>query len=352
MEGEGAEVVPQWRVHTDGSSNRQAGGAGVVLHTLKGDKIECIIRLDFPMTNHEAEYEALVAGLDLIRAAGAENMVVYSDSQVVTSQVNGDYECKNGRMKKYLEKVKGQINGLQIKFVQIPREENECVDRLAKSASAEYMPVPDQVLSFVQTSSLIDEVMSVQEIDNENNWTTPLVSYLRDVVLPDGKDAARKLKVRASRFVLIKEVLYKRGFSRPYLRCLGPEEADYIMREVHEGICGNYSGVQSLVNKLIRTGYYWPTMQNDAQTYVKACGKCQRFGNNVRQPSEELTPMMAPWPFAQWGLDIMGPFPTEIRYGIPRVLVSDKEKQLDNNAFRDFCLELGIKNHYSSTAHP
>ena len=75
-------------------------------------------------------------------------------------------------------------------------------------------------------------------------------------MLSDGKDAARKLKVRVSRFVLIKEVLYKRGFSRPYLRCLGSEEADYVMREVHEGICRNHSGAQSLVNKLIRTRYY------------------------------------------------------------------------------------------------
>ena len=70
-------------------------------------------------------------------------MVLYCDSQVITSQVNGDYECKNGRMKKYLEEVKGRIDGLQIKFIQIPREENECVDRLAKAASAEYMLVPD-----------------------------------------------------------------------------------------------------------------------------------------------------------------------------------------------------------------
>jgi len=79
-------------------------------------------------------------------------------------------------------------------------------------------------------------------------------------MLPDGKDAVRKLKVQASHFVLIKEVLYKKGFSCPYLRCLGLEEANYVMREVHKGICGNHSGARSLVNKLIRTGYYWPTM--------------------------------------------------------------------------------------------
>ena len=72
-------------------------------------------------------------------------------------------------MKKYLEEVKGRINGLQIKFIQIPREKNECADCLSKVASVEHMLVPNQILSFVRTSSLIDEVMSVQEIGNENN---------------------------------------------------------------------------------------------------------------------------------------------------------------------------------------
>ena len=219
-----------------------------------------------------------------------------------------------------------------------------------------------------------------------------MISYLKTGVLPNGNDTARKLKVQASRFVLIKDVLSKRGFSRLYLGCLCHEEADYVMREVHEGIWGNHSRARSLVHKLIRAGYYWPTMLKDAQVYVKAYDKCQRFNNLIKQPSEELTPMTTPWPFAQWELDIMGPFPTAIRqlkflvvgidyfikwveaealatimkknirssvlrniicrYGIPRVLVSNNGKQFDNSAFKDFCSELGIKNHYSSPAHP
>ena len=254
------------------------------------------------------------------------------------------------------------------------------------------MLVPKQVLSFVQVSSLIDDGTNVQELNSESNWTTPLISYLKTGVLPDGSDATRKVKVQASRFVLIKGVLYKRGFSRPYLRCLCHEEANYVMREVHEGICGNHSGARSLVHKLIRAGYYWPTMMKDAQAYVNACDKYQRFSNLIRQPSEELTPMTALWPFAQWGLDIMGPFPAAVRqlkflvvgidyftkwveaealatimerniwsfvwrniicrYGIPKVLVSDNGKQFDNSAFKDLCSKLGIKNHYSSLAHP
>ena len=164
------------------------------------------------------------------------------------------------------------------------------------------------------------------------------------------------------------------------------------MREVHEGIYENHSGLRSLVHKLMRAGYYWPTMQKDAETYIKTCDKCQRFSNIIRQPTEELTPMTAPWLFAQWGLDIMGPFPIAVRqlkflvvgidyftkwveaealatimekniwgfiwrciicrFGIPRVLVLDNGKQFDNDSFWDFCSQLRIRNLYSSPAHP
>ena len=81
--------------------------------------------------------------MDLAKAAGAENMIIHCDSQMITSQVNGDYECRNERMKKYLEEVKSRTSGLEVKFVQIPREENECTDRLAKTASAEFMNAPE-----------------------------------------------------------------------------------------------------------------------------------------------------------------------------------------------------------------
>ena len=114
-------------------------------------------------------------------------------------------------------------------------------------------------------------------------------------------------------FVLIRDILYKRGFSRLYLRCLVPNETDYVMREVYEEVCGNHSRACSLVHKLVQAGYYWPTMHKNAQSYVKACDKCQHFSNIVRQPSKQLTAMNALWPFAEWGLDIIGPFPMAIR---------------------------------------
>ena len=232
-----------------------------------------MIRLDFPTTNNEVEYEALVAGLDLAKAAEAMSVVIYYDSQVITNQVNGDYKCKGERMKRYLDQVKRRVDDLKAKIIQILKGENEQADCLAKAALAEHMITHGNVLSFVQLSPLID-FDDEQEIGSRSNWTTPIALYLKDGVLPDEKEAARKLKVQAARFVLIKDVLYKRGFSRPYLRCLGNEEVDYVMREVHEGICGNHSGARSLVHKLVRAGYYWLTMQKDAEAYVKTYDKC------------------------------------------------------------------------------
>ena len=105
------------------------------------------------------------------------------------------------------------------------------------------------------------------------------------------------------------KVLYKRGFSQPYLRCLNPDESLYVLRDIHEGACGNHSGARSLVYKMVCVGYYWPSMQEDAKAYVKTCDKCQQYSNIPRQPSEYLTLIVAPWPFVQWGHNVLGPFP-------------------------------------------
>ena len=165
-----------------------------------------MIQLDFPTTNNEAEYEALVARLDLAKAAEAGNVIVHCDSQVITSQINGEYECRNEMMKKYLKEVKNRIDSLEVKIVLIPREENESADRLAKAASAEFMIPSEQILSFVQISSLTDDKANVHEVNSDKSWTAPLIAYLRSGILPNGKDAARKMKVQALRFVLIRDV--------------------------------------------------------------------------------------------------------------------------------------------------
>lgn len=169
MEGQGAEEHPQWSVHMDRSSNRQADGAGIVIRSPEGDKIKCMVCLNFLTTNNKVKYEALVAGFDLAKVAGATSLIVYYDCQVVTSQVNCDYEFKGEWMNKYLKQVRKWVeDNLHAKFVQIQRKENKQVDRLAKAALAEHMLISSKLLFFVQLLPMIAG-MVLQEIGPEGN---------------------------------------------------------------------------------------------------------------------------------------------------------------------------------------
>ena len=167
---------------------------------------------------------------------------------MVMGQVNGTCKVKEERMKKYLEKVLQLVKKFkETNFVQIPREENVEADALAKEASAnEPMDEFDEVQYILSID--LPEVLQVQ---NEVNWMTLIISYLKDGSLSEGKDEARRLRVRSARYVLLNDVLYKRGFSQPYLRCLSPDEANYVLREVHEGACGNHLGARSLIHKVV-----------------------------------------------------------------------------------------------------
>ena len=103
---------------------------------------------------------------------------------------------------------------------------------------------------------------------------TLIISYLKDGSLSKGKDEARKLRVRSAKYVLLNEVLYKRGFSQSYLNYLAPDEANYVLREVREEACGNHSGARSLIHNVVCAGYYWPTIQANAKAYVRICDQC------------------------------------------------------------------------------
>ena len=80
--------------------------------------------------------------------------------------------------------------------------------------------------------------------------------------------------MKATRYVLYDDKLYKRGYSIPLLKCVPPFEAEYIMREIHEGICGNHVERQSLAFKTLRHGYYWSTMKADCMEFAGKCDKC------------------------------------------------------------------------------
>ena len=108
--------------------------------------------------------------------------------------------------------------------------------------------------------------------------------------------------------------MYKRSFYRPYLLCIHLEAVKLLLEELHERICGSHTGGRSLSHRTLTQGYWWPNMQREAQEYVKKCEQCQRFTPNIHQPGGAFHPLSSPWPFTQWGLDIVGAFPKATGY--------------------------------------
>ena len=137
--------------------------------------------------------------------------------------------------------------------------------------------------------------------------------FLEKDILPEEKAEDEKVQRKAPRFWLSEyRKLYERSFSGLYLLCVHPEASESLLEELHEGVCGSHTGGRSLSHRALTQGYWWLGMQKEAQEYVKKCDQCQRFASNIHQPGGVLNPFSNPWPFAQWGLDIVGPFPKAV----------------------------------------
>nr|GEY59943.1 hypothetical protein [Tanacetum cinerariifolium] len=154
----------------------------------------------------------------------------------------------------------------------------------------------------------IHEVTTMVEEDGPT-WMTPIMEYLKEGTFPSDRKEARKLCIKARQYELLEGVLYKWSFLTPWLRCVGPLQAEYVIREIHEGSCSMYARPRSVVAKAIRLGYYWPTMHRDARDMIRTCNDYQIHCPVTRNPQQPLTPITASWPFYKWGIDIAGPFP-------------------------------------------
>ncbi|GKV11644.1 hypothetical protein SLEP1_g22884 [Rubroshorea leprosula] len=298
---------------------------------------EHALKFNFDATNNMAEYEALLLSLQLALELKINAIQVYSDSQLVVNQINSICEV---------------------------------VD----------LVMADSLSKFASDSSLSSRSVFV-EVLNEPSFMKPRVM-----------EEAMELRKKASRYTFIDGVLYKISFSLPFLQCLNPYEAEYALREVYEGVCGSHIGARTLAHKVLRQGYYWPNIYKDATHFVQRCLKCQFFAHLTHQPIEELTNLVAPWPFAQWGLDFLGPFVKGVggvthlivgvdyftkwveglalssltskkvedfvfssiicRYGIPNQIVADNGTQFNCSSFRDFYSNYGIKLQFTSIYHP
>ncbi|RDX92426.1 hypothetical protein CR513_25443, partial [Mucuna pruriens] len=226
-----------------------------------------------------------------------------------------------------------------------------------------------------------EEIWNVEE---KMTWMTPLIQFLQDGRVLENDQEARRVVKESTRYTLVGQQLYRRGFAFPLLKCLDGDEAKYVMKEVHEGVCGTHIGGRVLTSKIARAGYYWPTLKGDCMSY--------RFAEGHKAPLERLHTITLPWPFYKWGVDILGLFPLApgqikflivavdyftkwveaepvatisaervkrflwkkiiCRFGLPAEIVSDNGTQFASKTTTEFCKELGIKQIFMSVEHP
>ncbi|XP_075515472.1 uncharacterized protein LOC142550120 [Primulina tabacum] len=145
------------------------------------------------------------------------------------------YDVKDEKLIEYAQEVdRVREKFTEITFEQIPRKENEKADTLAKMAGTMGSWKTRDVVFQVELTPHMSSPVVEQE---EGDWRTAITDYLKEAKLPDNPREARKLKMKCSRYVMIGEVLFRTSFAGPLLRCLSYQEADYVLREVHEGCC-------------------------------------------------------------------------------------------------------------------
>ncbi|XP_074324068.1 uncharacterized protein LOC141660988 [Apium graveolens] len=288
--------APWWSLFVDEASNGDGAGAEIELISPEVHKIRCATHLAFHATNNDAEYEALINGLKLALEMKVENLNVFSGSVIVVYQINGWYQAKGPRTELYLksaQRIIARFNEVRLEL--IPRGQNEGVDELAKLSSRREATLLGVVPLDIQRQPSVPE----HEVGSLSNnlgptWMEPILAYIKDGSLPDEKNEAMRIKYKVARYVIYDGVLYRIGYIMPLLKCIDRDECNYILREVHEGICGNHSGGSSLAQKILRQGYYWPTIKKDALEFSRACDKYQRYANCFNNPMAPLTSLMSP----------------------------------------------------------
>ncbi|GAU26993.1 hypothetical protein TSUD_290450 [Trifolium subterraneum] len=271
-------------------------------------------------------------------------------------------------------------------------------------------------LSFPTTNNQAEfaagSISSIRRISNKRG-TTPRISEPHQKELAKFKetevkhvprehnaraDVRSKLastrRKKAGNQSLIQETLTKPSIEKAIevMHICAIDDQSWMAPEIHEGINGQHIGERSLARKALRVGYYWPTMQNDAKDHVLKCDKCQRHGDMHIAPANELKTLISPWPFAWWGMDILGPFPTAARqvkylivavdyftkwieaeplakigaahilrffkrnllarFGVPQVVVTDNGTQFTDKRFQEFLAAIGTTQHFTSVEHP
>ncbi|GKD34877.1 reverse transcriptase domain-containing protein [Tanacetum coccineum] len=208
-------------------------------------------------------------GLRIAKEMKVQELTVFVDSQLVANQVKGLFEARQPIIKQYLEKAKELLAIFPRYSIEyIKRDQNKKADALSKLASMIFSKLAKEVL--VELGKL-----------------------------PDDPQKARKLQIKALLYKIMDGTLYRRSYLSPWLRCVGVTQAKSIIQEVHQGSCGMHACPWSVVSKIIRLGYYWPSMHKHAKSLIQRRETCQIHSLIPRKPKQEMTSIMSALPFSQ-----------------------------------------------------
>jgi len=177
------ENKEEWTVFVDESSNSKGGGAGIIVENSEGMVIEISLGLSFPVTNNTLEYEAFLAGLRIAKDLGASKIRIFTDSQLVASQVTGDYQVREGHLQQYVQLVLEKMKEFEtIEVIHVPREHNTRADILSKLASTRTANRNKTVIQEVLNEPSIQRQKSqppdINAIIGMEDWRAPITRYL------------------------------------------------------------------------------------------------------------------------------------------------------------------------------
>jgi hypothetical protein len=335
----------------------------------------------FSASNNAAEYEALIHGLNISISLGIKRLMVYGDSLVVISQINKEWVFSNDSMGKYctaIRKLEEKFEGLE--FHHVEKDRNAATDALSKLGSSQTQVPPRVFVQEVPRPSIsLDQaeecnVLSQPKSDS-NDWREPIIRYIKNKEEPDDKATAERIARQSAHYTLIGDALYRRGATGVLMKCILSATGKQLLDEIHDGHCGIHAASRTLVGKVFRSGFYWPTAKSDAAELVQRCEACQFLSKQQHLPAQQLQTIPVTWPFACWGLDMIGPFkkaqgeykPIDslisakavefikdiiFRFGIPNSIITDLGSNFTSSEFFDFCEQRSIQIKYASVAHP
>ncbi|XP_058192044.1 uncharacterized protein LOC131309421 [Rhododendron vialii] len=354
-----------WRLTVDGASNVHGAGAGIVLVSPSGTVHESVVSIGYTATNNEAEYEALIAGLQLALRLDADSVHVFCDSQLIVGHLNDDYQAKDQRMNAYVSHVLalfGRFGRVEVEW--IAREHNAHADALAGLASV-YKTSGSRTITFdeVPKPSFEKPSEQVMAIALGPSQLDSVVAYLKNQVLPTNKREAYKIRCRAANFFLgPNDNLYRRTFTGPDLHVVHDDLVPAVLEELHSGSCGAHSGGRSLAQRALTQGYWWPKMVKQSEEYVKLCVRCQKQASLIHQPAfplKMITNLFTKWveasPMIKTTAGDVERFIWKhiiSRFGVPYAILSDNGSQFVASALKAFYAKRHITIQNSSVAYP